>query len=161
MSSALPLAAFHAPQSPVDGCELCREAGGALVFQAASWRVIRADDAAFPAFYRVVWRAHVPEWTDLSLADRGTLMAVVAAVERVLRESLAPRKINLASLGNVVPHLHWHVIARFDWDSRWPAPVWAPAAREVEPPPASRLPLSLAELDARVARAVAALAPAG
>jgi diadenosine tetraphosphate (Ap4A) HIT family hydrolase len=141
-------------------CELCREPGGVLVFQSAHWRVIRAQDAAFPAFYRVVWRAHVAEWSDLSLADQAALMGVVGAVERVLRESLAPSKINLASLGNVVPHLHWHVIARFDWDSHFPAPVWAAPVREVAPAPVARLRLGLAELDARVARAVAALAPA-
>ena len=141
-------------------CELCREVGGVLVFQAAHWRVIRAHDAAFPAFYRVVWRAHVAEWSDLSLVDQGALMGVVGTVERVLRDALAPTKINLASLGNVVPHLHWHVIARFDWDSHFPAPVWAAAARVVEPAPDTRLRVGLDELDARVARAVAALAPA-
>jgi len=163
MSSAAPppVPAFHPPLAPVDGCELCREAGGHLVFQSPRWRVIRANDAAFPAFYRVVWRAHVPEWTDLPLADRDALMNVVAAVERVLRESLSPTKVNLASLGNVVPHLHWHVIARFDWDSRWPGPVWAAATREPGFAPESRFAVTLAELDNRVARAVAALAPAG
>jgi diadenosine tetraphosphate (Ap4A) HIT family hydrolase len=148
------------PHAARPDCELCREAGGTLVFQSAHWRVIRADDPAFPAFYRVVWRAHVAEWSDLALADQAALMGAVGTVERVLRASLAPTKINLASLGNVVPHLHWHVIARFDWDSRFPAPVWAAAARVVEPPPAARLAVPLDELDARVARAVAALAPA-
>jgi len=148
-----PTAAAH------PGCELCRCAGGTLVFQAEAWRVIRADDAAFPTFYRVVWRAHVAEWSDLALAEQAGLMGVVGAVERVLRESLAPTKINLASLGNVVPHLHWHVIARFDWDSHFPAPVWAAAQRSVDPPPLARLALPLAALDARVARAVGCLAP--
>jgi diadenosine tetraphosphate (Ap4A) HIT family hydrolase len=141
-------------------CELCREAGGTLVFQSAQWRVIRAADASFPAFYRVVWRAHVAEWSDLSLAEQAALMGAVTAVERVLRDALAPTKINLASLGTVVPHLHWHVIARFDWDSHFPAPVWATAARDVTPPAAARLRMGLDELDARVARAAAALAPA-
>ena len=141
-------------------CELCREAGGLLVFQAAQWRVIRAEDAAFPAFYRVVWRAHVAEWSELALAEQAALMGAVGAVERVLRDALAPTKINLASLGNVVPHLHWHVIARFEWDSRFPAPVWAAPAREVAPAPVTRLRTSLPELDALVERAVAALAPA-
>ena len=131
-----------------------------LVFQAAQWRVIRAEDAGFPAFYRVVWRAHVAEWSDLSLADQAALMGAVGAVERVLRDALAPTKINLASLGNVVPHLHWHVIARFDWDSHFPAPVWGTALREVAPAAATRLRVALPELDGRVARAVAALAPA-
>ena len=142
------------------GCELCASAGGVLVFQAAHWRVIRAEDADFPAFYRVVWRAHVAEWTDLALSERAAMMGAVDAVERVLREALAPAKINLASLGNVVPHLHWHVIARFEWDSRFPSPVWAEPRRVVEPAPVARLGLAIEELDARVERAVAALAPA-
>jgi len=152
---------FHPPVAPQAGCELCREPGGELVFQAPTWRVIRAVDAAFPAFYRVVWRAHVAEFTDLSLAEQAALMGVVGTVERVLREALRPTKINLASLGNVVPHLHWHVIARFDWDSHFPAPVWGQAQRVLEGASAAeRLGLPLAELDGRVARAVAALSPA-
>ncbi len=152
---------FQALESPTfrPACELCREAGGVLVFQSAQWRVIRAPDASFPAFYRVVWRAHVAEWSDLSLGDQAAMMGAVGAVERVLRDALAPTKINLASLGNVVPHLHWHVIARFDWDSHFPAPVWGAAAREVAPAPVTRLRTGLPELDSRVARAVAALAP--
>jgi len=150
---------FRPPAAARPECDLCREAGGALVFQSPQWRVIRTPDADFPAFYRVVWRAHVAEWTDLTLAEQAALMGAVSAVERTLREALAPTKVNLASLGNVVPHLHWHVIARFEWDSRFPAPVWADAKRAV-PDAEARLALPLAELDARVARAVAVLAPA-
>ena len=140
-------------------CELCREAGGLMVFQSPHWRVIRVADAGFPAFYRVVWRAHVREWTDLTLACQGEAMGVVTTVERVLREALAPAKINLASLGNVTPHLHWHVIARFEWDSHWPQPIWSAPARQLGSPAAERLALPLDKLDAQVARAVAALAP--
>ena len=138
-------------------CELCAYDGGVLVHRAASWRVIRAEDQAFPAFYRVVWNAHVAEWTDLPPAQRSLCMQAVAKVETVLREALAPTKINLASLGNVVAHLHWHVIARFDWDSHFPQPVWGVAQRAVDPPAVQRLPLSLEALDARVAAAVAGL----
>jgi diadenosine tetraphosphate (Ap4A) HIT family hydrolase len=47
-----------------------------------------------------------------------------------MRELLSPTKMNLATLGNVVPHLHWHLIARFDWDSHFPSPVWSAAQRE-------------------------------
>ena len=148
------------PPASHPACELCRDAGGHLVFQAPQWRVIRAADDAFPAFYRVVWRAHVGEWSDLTLAEQAALMGAVGSVERVLRDALAPTKINLASLGNVVPHLHWHVIARFDWDSHFPAPVWGAPARAVDPAAVTRLRVSLGKLDARVARAVAALAPA-
>ena len=139
-------------------CELCRGDGGLLVHRAAEWRVVRVADADFPAFYRVVWNAHVAEFGDLDRAARQRCMEAVAAVEGALREALAPAKINLASLGNVVPHLHWHVIARFGWDSRFPQPVWGAPLRAVEPPAEARLGLPLAALDERVARAVAAAA---
>ncbi|SCK45340.1 Diadenosine tetraphosphate (Ap4A) hydrolase [Variovorax sp. HW608] len=114
----------------VEGCPLCDETGGRLVHDAAKFRVIHAAEAGFPAFYRVVWKAHVAEWSELSAEDRGLCMEAVAIVEQCLRDALAPVKINLAALGNMVPHLHWHVIARFDWDTRFPQPVWAPAQRE-------------------------------
>ena len=114
----------------VQGCPLCVETGGRLVFDAPTFRVIHAQEEGFPAFYRVVWKDHVAEWSDLSPEDRSLCTEAVALVERSLRDGLAPAKINLAALGNMVPHLHWHVIARFAWDSRFPAPVWAPAQRE-------------------------------
>ncbi|GAA3988893.1 HIT family protein [Comamonas faecalis] len=110
-------------------CALCTTEGGQLVWRGEKLRVIRADEAGFPAFYRVVWNAHVAEFSDLAPGDRQRCMDVVTLIEQVLREKLAPTKINLATLGNVVPHLHWHVIARFDWDSHFPAPVWTGAVR--------------------------------
>ncbi len=100
-----------------------------MVAQGTQWRVIHAEEAGFPAFYRVVWAAHVAEFSDLSDDDRTECMRVVVAVERALRDALAPAKVNVATLGNMVPHLHWHVIARFDWDSHFPSPVWAEARR--------------------------------
>lgn len=136
-------------------CELCEQPGGVPVASGPSWRVIRVADADFPAFYRVVWTAHVAEFTDLSPADRAVCMDVVARVESVLRGRLSPTKINLASLGNMVPHLHWHVIARFDWDSHFPNPVWGARQREVAPAAGARLKLSLEALDDAVRAAVA------
>ena len=110
-------------------CPLCQQDGGQLVWRGDKLRVIRADEAGFPAFYRVVWNDHVAEFSDLSALDRAHCMEVVVQVERALRQHLQPTKINLATLGNMVAHLHWHVIARFDWDSHFPAPVWAAAQR--------------------------------
>ncbi|WP_404300271.1 HIT family protein [Alicycliphilus denitrificans] len=111
-------------------CVLCDTDGGQPVWRGAHLRVIRADEAGFPAFYRVIWNAHAAEFSDLSGDERQHCMQAVSLVEQVLREQLQPTKINLAALGNVVPHLHWHVIARFAWDSHFPAPVWAAAQRE-------------------------------
>ena len=116
----------------VIGCPLCETDGGSLVFKNEQLRVIQAAEAGFPAFYRVVWNAHVAEFSDLSLDDRNTCMTVVVTVEQVLREHLKPTKVNLAALGNMVPHLHWHVIARFDWDSHFPGSVWTTQQRVLD-----------------------------
>ena len=138
----------------IDTCRLCAEDGGTVVWREPGWRVIRVSDADFPAFYRVIPNHHVVELSDLSVAERERCMSLVCAVECVLRERLRPTKINLAALGNMVPHLHWHVIARFEWDSHFPQPVWGARQREVAPPAASRLACDLAELDAAVAKAL-------
>ena len=114
----------------MQGCPLCETDGGLLIFKNDQLRVIQAVEAGFPAFYRVVWNAHVAEFSSLSHAERHTCMDTVVAVEQVLREQLQPTKINLAALGNAVPHLHWHVTARFAWDSHFPGSVWAVPQRE-------------------------------
>ncbi len=136
------------------GCPLCNDVGGVLIATGPRWRVIRAEDAAFPAFYRVVWTEHVAEFSALSPTHRTECMAVVCAVEQALIVALRPAKINLAALGNVVPHLHWHVIARFEDDSHFPQPVWGVAQRE-QASPERLLSMSLSELDRCVAAALA------
>jgi diadenosine tetraphosphate (Ap4A) HIT family hydrolase len=140
---------ISAPMTP-SNCPLCAEPGGLLIAQTALWRVVRVEDAAFPAFYRLVWQTHVAELSDLDPAHRLECMERVNRIELALRHALAPTKINLASFGNVVPHLHWHVIARFDWDSHYPQPVWGAAQREVPGGAEARLAVALTDLDARV-----------
>lgn len=117
----------------VPGCPLCDGPGGVAVFEGPKFRVVRAVEAGFPAFYRLVWSDHVIEFSDLVPAERRLCMDAVVQVEETLRAHLRPAKINLAALGNAVPHLHWHIVARFEWDSHFPAPVWAPAQRESSP----------------------------
>lgn len=138
----------------VDGCPLCADVGGRLVWSGARLRVIHASEADFPGFYRVVWSDHVAEFSGLSPADRALCMDAVAVVEQALVAHLAPAKINLAALGNMVPHLHWHVIARFDWDSRFPSPVWANVQRDVD---ASRLAEVVSRLPAAESAMIASL----
>jgi diadenosine tetraphosphate (Ap4A) HIT family hydrolase len=110
-------------------CELCAEAGGRLVWQNDEARVVLVDDPAHPGFCRVILREHVAEMTDLAEPRRAALMRLVFAVESALRALLPAHKINLASLGNVVPHLHWHVIPRYLHDPEFPSPIWAPPHR--------------------------------
>lgn len=93
-------------------CPLCDAAGGEVVFAGDALRVIRTDEGGFPAFYRVIWNRHVAELSDLAPAERAMCLEAIVAVEQALRRHLHPAKVNIASLGNLVPHLHWHVIAR-------------------------------------------------
>ena len=112
-------------------CELCTGTGGELLWQGAFCRVVYVEEAGYPGFCRVIWDKHVKEMTDLSEAERMYLMEVVFAVESVMREQLDPAKINLASLGNAVPHLHWHVIPRYSDDPHFPQPIWSTPRRPV------------------------------
>jgi len=119
--------------SAVAGCSLCEETGGELLWSDRWLRVIAAQEPDYPGFCRVVWGAHVAEFSDLDAAQQRHLMQVVATVERVMRRVMTPQKINLASLGNQVPHVHWHVIPRYADDAHFPAPIWATERRAVEP----------------------------
>jgi diadenosine tetraphosphate (Ap4A) HIT family hydrolase len=118
-------------------CELCDQNTAETLWQDSRCRVILAGDPDYPGFCRVIWNSHVREMSDLTTEERHHLMSVVFTVEKVLRQCLAPDKINLASLGNVVPHLHWHIIPRYRDDRHFPNPVWGVAVRESRPQPAT------------------------
>jgi len=115
-------------QGRLNACPLCETAGGEPVWRDARLRVVLPAEPDYPGFVRVVWNRHVAEMTDLEPADREHLMSVVWTVERAQREALGPDKVNLASLGNMVAHLHWHVIPRWRDDRNFPAAVWAQPA---------------------------------
>ncbi len=138
-------------------CELCHDAGGTLLWQNETCRVVAVDAPGLPGFLRVVLNRHVRELTDLPSDERNRLMEVVYAVEAHVRRSLEPDKMNLASLGNLTPHVHWHVIPRWRDDRHFPHPVWSPASHEAPVPPArasaaacmaAALPAALAALGA-------------
>jgi diadenosine tetraphosphate (Ap4A) HIT family hydrolase len=138
-------------------CALCGAPGGRVVVQAKKWRIVHAAEPGFPAFYRLVWEAHVREFSQLAAADRLECMETLVTMEQAMLRHLQPAKVNLASLGNAVPHLHWHVIARFDWDSHFPGAVWAAPQRV---PEAARLEQLAAALPIFERDLVARLRPA-
>ena len=117
----------------VQPCELCDSAGGETLWQDELCRIVLVEDHDYPGFCRVIVNRHVSEMTDLDAATRQRLMYVVFAVERALRQLMQPAKINLASLGNMVAHLHWHVIPRFADDKHFPGSVWSEARRTGAP----------------------------
>jgi len=110
--------------------------------------VIRIDDPDYPGYCRLIWNEHVAEMSDLSPAEQRHCFNILMAVEVALRECFSPDKINLASFGNVVPHLHWHLIPRYFDDRHFPQPVWGAAQRKAGGSPAPRVD------DARLALAV-------
>lgn len=114
-------------------CELCTSDGGELLWRDTRCRVVLVDEAGYAGYCRVIWQAHVAEMSDLDFEERFHLMRIVFEVEAGLRESLRPDKVNLASLGNVVAHLHWHVIPRFRDDPHFPNPIWGARRREPAP----------------------------
>jgi diadenosine tetraphosphate (Ap4A) HIT family hydrolase len=111
-------------------CEFCDGPGGAVLWQNGLCRVVRADEPDYPGFVRVILQRHAREMTDLEPSERDGVMAVVFAVEAAVRETMRPDKVNLASLGNMVPHVHWHVVPRYEDDRHFPAPIWAAPRRE-------------------------------
>ncbi|HEY4072424.1 MAG TPA: HIT family protein [Herbaspirillum sp.] len=112
-----------------DHCELCEIDGGEVLFRTVDYRVVLVDDAAYPGFCRVIWQQHVKEMTMLSPVQRTMLMDAVWRVEAALLEAMQPVKVNLASLGNMTQHIHWHLIPRFNDDAHFPNPIWGEAKR--------------------------------
>jgi diadenosine tetraphosphate (Ap4A) HIT family hydrolase len=114
-------------------CELCDQSDYEVVHRTEKFRVVLVDDAQYPGFCRVIWNGHVKEMTDLPAGERALLMTAVWQVEAAVREAMNPDKMNVVSLGNMVPHLHWHVIPRYSGDAHYPGPIWATKLRDPAP----------------------------
>ncbi|NOU25352.1 MAG: HIT family protein [Methylotenera sp.] len=111
-------------------CPLCQPTPHVILWQDNFCRVVLINDVNYPAYCRVELLAHVKEMSDLPPQQRAQMMKVVFAVETAIREIFNPDKINLASLGNKTPHIHWHVIPRFENDMHFPNSHWGEAQRE-------------------------------
>ena len=121
-------------------CVLCKEElkpeEGQLIWRGDDCRVILVNDPDLPGFCRVIWNQHVAEMTDLTYGEREHLMTLVFAVEDAVRQVMQPDKINIAALGNMVPHIHWHVIPRYKDDAFFPGSAWS---SKINKTPASAL----------------------
>lgn len=117
-------------------CVLCKDElkpeEGQLIWRGDDCRVIMVNDPDLPGFCRVIWNRHVAEMTDLSHGERDHLMTLVFAVEEAVRHVMHPDKVNIAALGNMVPHIHWHVIPRFKDDAFFPGSAWSKKTQETK-----------------------------
>lgn len=82
------------------------------------------DDANYPWLVLVPRAVDAHELIDLDATQRHQLSDEIDRASRLLRDAFRPHKLNVAALGNLVPQLHVHVIARHESDPAWPAPVW-------------------------------------
>ena len=87
-------------------------------------RVLAMNDANYPWLILVPRKADITEIIDLDQPEQAQLMSEVTRVAHALRDVTACHKLNIAALGNAVPQLHVHIIARFRHDPAWPKPVW-------------------------------------
>lgn len=106
------------------------------------------NDARFPWCILVPRRENVRDIIDLEQADIDRLQHESLAVQRALKSLFSPDKLNVAAIGNLVPQLHVHHIARYRSDSEWPAPVWGRG---------TPMPYAAGERDARITALRAAL----
>jgi diadenosine tetraphosphate (Ap4A) HIT family hydrolase len=110
-------------------CVLCKDElkpeEGQLIWRGDDCQIILVNDPELPGFCRVIWNQHIAEMTDLTYSEREHLMTLVFAVEEAVRHVMHPDKMNVATLGNMVPHIHWHIIPRYKDDAFFPASVWS------------------------------------
>ena len=142
-------------------CVLCADIPkpeeGELIWRGDDCRVILVNDPDLPGFCRVIWNHHVSEMSELAFGERDILMALVFAVEEAVLHVMKPAKVNLASLGNQVPHLHWHIIPRYEDDTFFPGSAWSAKVQQTsEAVLATRKKLAL-ELPVAVRAAIASL----
>jgi predicted GNAT family N-acyltransferase/diadenosine tetraphosphate (Ap4A) HIT family hydrolase len=115
----------QAPAEPVAGCVFCEEVGGRLLQHHEDFRVVAIDDIELPGCARVIWNHHVAELSELNEAQRLLLVQALHETDLRIRTLHKPHKINIASFGNKVPHLHFHFIARWRTDPWWPESTWS------------------------------------
>ena len=108
-----------------NNCLLCLPLKYPLIWSNLDFRIVLINDHSYPGYCRVESISHVKEMTDLSDLKRQEFMRIVFIVEAALRVHLMPEKINLATLGNITPHLHWHIIPRYKLDNHFPESIWS------------------------------------
>ncbi len=100
----------------------------ALVTNLSLCRVLQMNDARYPWLILVPQREDVREMHHLSPEDQSLLFKEMMQASNIIEALYTPDKINVGALGNLVPQLHIHVIARYKDDAAWPGPVWGHSA---------------------------------
>ncbi len=118
---------------PVDNCLMCRkwqEDVDLRIVELDYCYVVLNRDQFFAGYCFVLTKAHVTELFHLDVESRQGIIEEVNRVAAALHRAFSPTKINYELLGNMVPHMHWHIVPRFSDDPLWPKPIWSEARTE-------------------------------
>ncbi|MBI5484392.1 MAG: HIT family protein [Deltaproteobacteria bacterium] len=119
-------------------CPMCRrweEDADLRIAELEHSYVILNRDQFFPGYTLLFTKNHATELFHLDRDVRNGLMEEVSRVAKVLFDVFSPAKINYELLGNMVPHMHWHIVPRFSSEPLWPRPIWAEPHNELFLPP--------------------------
>lgn len=120
--------------SLIDECPMCRRWEDHSELRIAELKhsfVVLNRDQFFPGYTLLFTKQHVTELFHLDASVRAGLMEEVSLIAKTLQAVFQPDKINYELLGNMVPHMHWHLVPRFATDPLWPRPIWAENHDEV------------------------------
>jgi len=118
----------------MNSCPMCRKWQDDVDLQVAELEecfVTLNRDQFFPGYCFVFAKKHVTELFHLDATRRHAIIDEVNRVAEALNELFQPTKMNYELLGNMVPHMHWHLVPRFTTDPLWPRPIWAEPHDEV------------------------------
>ena len=114
-------------------CPLCRQPLENAICRLSSGTVRLVPDGNFPGYCILVAHRHVIEVPDLAPSEQRQWMSDMVSLIRAVQSVCAPQKINIAMLGNEVPHLHCHIIPRYSEDGYWGKPIWLrPAEKSLQ-----------------------------
>jgi len=113
-------------------CPLCNPENENIIYKDDFLRVILVDE--IPGFVRVIMNRHIKEFSELDDEEAIKVISLIKRLEKGILKALNPDKINIASLGNMVPHLHIHIIPRYINDPWWPGSTFCEKKRDFKYP---------------------------
>lgn len=111
-------------------CELCVTSTLPILWQNNHFRVILVNNQNIRGYLRLELIEHVKEIHHLTPAIQSEMYKIMNIIENIVTDVYSPDKINLASLGNKTPHIHWHIIPRFTNDNFFPQSIWSEPVRQ-------------------------------
>ena len=111
-------------------CELCVTSTLPILWQNNHFRVILVNDQNIRGYLRLELIEHVKEIHHLTPTIQSEMYKIMNIIENIVTDVYSPDKINLASLGNKIPHIHWHIIPRFTNDNFFPQSIWSKPVRQ-------------------------------